>query len=165
MHQRMHAVKTLLFLSFANSIMANATTDAAAGRAQQEAVADCQLPTSSFESSDGTTTTFSQFPDPLCWDTLKMDDWMTNWNATTTVCNATTATAKSSCQCQFDEPWATCFMRLTFHGNKTASYGCSNLMRSDNCTQPLPGNVVQGPAEIFYGAYSVCQPSFNSDTD
>ena len=149
----MHAVKTLLLLYFANLIIANATTDAAR-RAQQPAVAACEDLTSS-TTSDGTTITTSSFPDSSCWDTLDMTNWMKRWNTTTVVCTATQS-LRPPCQCRIDEPWATCFMQLTYARNKTAHYVCTDLTKPEDCTMPTPGNVVPGPAEIFYGAYSVC---------
>ena len=152
----MHAVKTLFLLYLIKCITANATT--AAQLVHRKAVAACRNLTNS-TTDDGTTVTESQFPDPSCWDTLDMSDWMTNWNATTTTCTATES-GLATCQCQIDEPWATCFMRLTFATHRTASYACLDLTKPDDCTTPVPGNIVQGPAEIFYGAYSVCQPLF-----
>ena len=152
----MHVVKTLLFLYLTDCITANTTT--AARRARREAVVACRTLTSS-TSNDGTTTTTSQFPDPSCWDTLEMEDWMTNWNTSTTICTATQSVL-TPCQCRIDEPWATCFMRLTYEGSRTASYACTDLTKSENCTPPVPGIIVPGPAEIFYGAYSVGPPSF-----
>ena len=152
--KRMHAVKTLLFFHLANLITANATTQAAR-RAQQQAVAACEDLTSSTTSNDGTITTILSFPDASCWDTLDMTDWMKRWNATTVVCKAT-QNLSPPCQCRIDEPWATCFMQLTYARNKTAHYGCMDLTKPEDCTKPTTGNVVPGPVEIFYGAYSVC---------
>ena len=150
----MHAVETLLLFYLANLVIANATTEAAR-RAQQQAVAACEDLTSSTTTSDGTTTTISLFPDPSCWDTLDMTDWMKKWNATTVVCTASQS-LRTSCQCRIDEPWATCFMQLTYARNKTANYVCTDLAKPEDCTMPTPRNVMSGPAEIFYGAYSVC---------
>ena len=156
----MHARNSLFFLyTITQCIAANVARQAA----DPEAVALCRDLTSS-TTNDGTTTTLTQFPDPSCWDTLNMTDWLTNWNATTVVCTAAqqqqlqqNARSATPCQCRFEEPWATCFMRLTYAGNKTAHYdGCADLTKkSKNCTMPLPENIVAGPAEIFYGAYSV----------
>ena len=143
----MRGVTMISLLVLADRTIANSAT-VAAQRARQKAVAACENLTPPI-SDDGTTTTISTFPDPSCWDTLGMTDWMTNWNASTTVCQA-------------DEPWGTCFMRLTYEGNRTASYDCDDLTRPKNCTQPVSTNVVKGPAEIFYGAYSVGQTSLSS---
>ena len=158
----MHAAKTILFSYLISCVTANPITVAAL-RARQDAVAACQDLTSS-TSSDGTTVTTTQFPDSSCWDTLDMTDWMTKWNATTTVCTATQSPSTSSCQCRIDESWATCFMRLTYARNKTASYMCTDLAKPENCTAPTPENVVPGPPEIFYGAYSVSQSNFGFQT-
>ena len=148
----MHAVKSLSLFYLANLITANATTDAAP-RVQQRDVAACEDLTSS-TTSDGTTITTSSFPDSSCWDTLDMTDWMKRWNATTVVCTA--QKFRAPCQCRIDEPWATCFMQLTYAKNRTANYVCTDLAKPEDCTMPTPRNVVPGPAEIFYGAYSVC---------
>ena len=143
--RKMLAVTTLFLLYLIPCITANTTT--AAQRAQKEAVAACQNLTSS-TTGDGTTTTTLLFPNPSCWETLDMTDWMSNWNTTTTICTATQSVL-TPCQCRIDEPWATCFMRLTYEKNRTASYVCTNLTKPEDCTAPVPGIVVQGPAEIF----------------
>ena len=152
----MHATTILALLYLIKCITANTTT--AAQRAQREAVAACQNLTTSVI-NDGTTTTIQPFPNPSCWDTLAMTDWMTNWNTSTTICTATQSVL-TPCQCRIDEPWATCFMRLTYEKNRTASYVCTDLTKPEDCTEPEPGNVVPGPAEIFYGASSVGHPTF-----
>ena len=157
---RMHAVKPLLILYLTNCVTANATT--AAWRAHREAVAACRNLSSTTD--DGTTTTISQFPDPSCWDTLGMTDWMTYWNTSTTICTATQS-ALTPCQCQINEPWATCFIRLTYPGIRSACYACTDLAKPEGCTEPVPGIVVPGPVEIFYGAYSVSQPEFSSTNE
>ena len=154
----MYAVQTLVVLYLVNSIIANTTT--AAQRAQKNAIAACQNLSPS-TTNDGTTTTIIPFPDPSCWDTLKMADWMTGWNTSTTICTATQSVL-TPCQCRMNEPWATCFMRLTYENNPTANYVCTDLTEPENCTEPVPGNVVPGPVEIFYGAYGVGPSNFGS---
>ena len=148
----MLAVTTLILLYLIQRITANTTT--AAQRAQLKAIAACQNLTSS-TANDGTTTTTTLFPNPSCWDTLDMTSWMSNWNTSTTICTATQSVL-TPCQCRIDEPWATCFMRLTYERNRTASYVCTDLTAQQDCTKPVPSIVVPGPVEIFYGAYSVC---------
>ncbi|KAL8709766.1 MAG: hypothetical protein Q9220_005552 [cf. Caloplaca sp. 1 TL-2023] len=73
-----------------------------------------------------------------------MDDWLKGWNAST-VCNP-------------GEAWGNCFMRLTFEGTGSGGGGgdCTSIATGAGCA-PLPraGGVVQGPAEILYGAYAV----------
>ncbi|CAD6568065.1 MAG: hypothetical protein ASARMPRED_001400 [Alectoria sarmentosa] len=96
----MLAVTTLFLLYIIQCITANTTT--AAQRAQQEAIAACQNLTSS-TTGDGTTTTTLLFPNPSCWDSLGMTDWMSNWNTTTTICTATQSVL-TPCQCRIDEP-------------------------------------------------------------
>ena len=155
----MYPALSLSFLYLTYYTTANVAT-VVAQQAQQPAVAACRTLISPTV-NDGTTVTTSQFPDPSCWDTLNMTDWMTNWNATTTVCTATQS-VHTPCQCRMDEPWGVCFMRLTYAGNKTATYGCTDLTKPDNCTGPTPENVVSGGAEIFYGAFSVGQPNSGS---
>lgn len=150
-HPKMHAIRALLFLCLINRITANTAT---ARRAHREAIAACRNLTSSV-SNDGTTA-FSQFPNPSCWDTLDMTEWMTYWNTSTTICTATPR-VHTPCQCRIDEPWATCFMRLTYERNRMAGYVCTDLTKPKGCTVPVPAIVVPGPAEIFYGAYSVGQ--------
>ncbi len=93
-------------------------------------------------------------PDPACWEILRVDIWMSNWNVSTTRCSATQDLLQP-CQCMFEEAWATCFMRLTFEENRSADYYCTDVTMPKNCTEPLPGHIVQGPAEIYYGAYSI----------
>lgn len=147
----MLALTTLFLLYLVKCITANTTT--AAQRAQQEAIAACQNLTFS-STNDGTTTTTTLFPNPSCWDTLDMTTWMSNWNTSTTICTATQSVL-TPCQCRIDEPWATCFMRLTYERNRTASYVCTDLTMPQDCTEPVPGITVPGPAAIFYGAYSI----------
>lgn len=154
----MHAIKALLLLYLIDRTTANTTT---ARRAHREAVAACRNLTSSV--SDDGTTTFNQFPNPSCWDTLSMTKWMTYWNTSTTICTAKPK-VYTQCQCRIDEPWATCFMRLTYERNKTAGYVCTDLTKPRACTVPVPVNVAPGPAEIFYGAYSVGQHISTSET-
>ena len=154
----MHALKITFLLYLTKRITANTTT--AARRARQEAVAACRNLTSSIF-DDGTTTTFQPFPNPSCWDTLQMTDWMASWNTSTTICTPTQSVL-TPCQCRVNEPWSTCFMRLSYERNRTASYVCTDLTKPEDCTEPVPKIVVPGPAEIFYGAYSVGLPTFNT---
>ena len=151
----MLALKVVFLLYLTQCVTTNATTNAQRARRQKQAVAACQNLTFSVSDGETTTTTLS-FPDATCWGTLDMANWMTNWNASTTICTATQK-ALTPCQCRLDEPWATCFMRLTYEGNRTASYVCTDLTMPEDCTMPVPGNVVGGPVEIFYGAFSASQ--------
>lgn len=148
---RMRTLQVVFLLYFTTCVTTNATTERV--RAQKQAVAACQNLTSSVSDGENTTTTLS-FPNASCWSTLDMANWMTTWNASTTICTATQE-ALTLCQCRLDEPWATCFMRLTYEGNRTASYLCMDLTKPKDCTMPVPGNVVAGPVEIFYGAFSI----------
>lgn len=151
----MHSLTFSFLLYLAKCITANATT--AAQRAHQEAVAACQditYSTTNDGTTTNTTTTTLRYPDPSCWDTLDMTDWMSKWNTSTTICTATQSVL-TPCQCRIDEPWAICFMRLTYERNRTTSYVCTDLSTPQDCTEPVPGIVVSGPVQIFYGAYSV----------
>jgi len=78
--------------------------------------------------------------DPTCWNTLKMDTWMQNWNVSTAVCKPR-------------EDWGNCFMRLTLPNSPMVV--CTQISVPSNCPAPNPGTIVPGPAEIFYGAYSI----------
>ena len=94
------------------------------------------------------------FPNPACWDILNMTTWMTDWNATTTTCT-TLQDLLTPCQCFDGEPWVTCFMRLTFASSPSAGYQCTNLTLPNDCSEPNPRTIVAGPAEIFYGSFSI----------
>lgn len=155
----MLTLKVVFLLYFTKCVTTNAATDARRARAQKQAVAACQNLTSSV-SDDDTTTTTHFFPNASCWGTLDMADWMTSWNASTTICTATPSVS-TPCQCQLDEAWATCFMRLTYEGDRTAGYVCTDLTKPEDCTIPVPGNVVAGPVEIFYGAFSASQSNLD----
>ena len=124
---------------FVTICAANTTTQMQASR---KAINECRNP-------DATSV-----PDPTCWETLQMSAWMSNWNSSTSVCT-TTQDLPGSCQCIYEEDWATCFMRLTFGGNFSARYSCTNITTPQNCSQPFLDDIVQGPTEIFYGAYSI----------
>lgn len=78
--------------------------------------------------------------DPTCWNTLKMETWMQNWNVSTAVCTP-------------GEDWGNCFMRLTLPN--FAYVECTRISAFSTCPVPNPSNIVSGPAEIFYGAYSI----------
>jgi len=133
-------VACFLLYCLTHIVIANTTTR---DRATRAAITACRT----FHS------TTSQ-PDLECWERLRVDIWMSNWNVNTTRCGATQDLVEP-CQCMFEEAWATCFMRLTFEGNRSADYYCTDVTMPENCTEPLPGHVVQGPAEIYYGAYAI----------
>ena len=84
-------------------------------------------------------------PDPACWNALKMDDWLRQWIIGPQAC------------AQY-EPWGNCFMRLTNKG--VGGIDCMSTYSSEGCYHPVVGDIVQGPAEIWYGAWSIwCTPS------
>ena len=85
-------------------------------------------------------------PDPACWNILGMDRWVTEWNTSPQAC------------AQY-EPWGNCFMRLTNNGAPVID--CLKIRSVDACPLPVVGNITQGPAEIWYGAWSIyCKPFF-----
>jgi len=94
------------------------------------------------------------FPDPECWDILNMSKWMETWNTSTTICTSL-QDLLTPCQCFVGEVWMTCFMRLTFEGIRTADYQCTNISMLGSCSKPAPHAIVQGPAEIYYGSFSI----------
>ena len=74
-----------------------------------------------------------------CWDALDMTDWMFSWNRTTV--------------CELDEPWSTCFMRLS---SGIADQDCSTI-GSQSCKEPAiatPSGAIT-EAHVFYGAYNI----------
>lgn len=77
--------------------------------------------------------------DPTCWETLEMGAWMQTWNTSTKICKP-------------QEAWGDCFTRLTHPDSRGAT--CSSIDVA-SCPEPKLGQIVQGPAEIFYGAYAV----------
>ena len=46
-------------------------------------------------------------------------------------------------------------MRLTFKGIRTADYGYTNISMPGSYSEPAPFTIVQGPAEISYGSFSI----------
>ena len=83
-------------------------------------------------------------PDPSCWNTLNMDEWMQSWMDSPETHNA--------CDTRF-EPWGNCFMRLAKNG--ALGIDCLNIYETDGCPLPVLGQVVREPVEIWYGAWSV----------
>lgn len=69
-----------------------------------------------------------------------MDTWMQNWNASTVVCKP-------------GEDWGNCFMRLTLPNFPDVE--CTLISTFGACPAPNPSTIVPGPAEIFYGSYSI----------
>ncbi|KAL8757094.1 MAG: hypothetical protein Q9199_002456 [Rusavskia elegans] len=69
-----------------------------------------------------------------------MDKWITDWNTSPQAC------------AQY-EPWENCFMRLTNNG--APGVDCLTILSPDACPLPVVGNITQGPAEIWYGGWSI----------
>ncbi|KAL8823424.1 MAG: hypothetical protein Q9170_008359, partial [Blastenia crenularia] len=59
--------------------------------------------------------------DPSCWDTLRIKDYLTNWNKTTPACEVSRGDG-SDC-CTAEESWTTCYLRLA---HKAAGYECDS---------------------------------------
>lgn len=78
-------------------------------------------------------------PDPTCWNTLKMDDWVREWNVGPQAC------------AQY-EPWGNCFMRLSNNG--ASGIDCLTIYSTKGCYRPVVSDLV-GPAEVWYGAWSI----------
>ncbi len=138
----MHLLNVVYSLSFfALYSLANATTAKQQNKAQIAACRNLTAPQ-------------VPFPDPACWDILDMPTWMETWNTSTTTCTSL-QDLLTPCQCIVGEPWVTCFMRLTFEGSRSAVYRCTNLSLPGACSKPTPNTIVQGPAEIYYGSFSI----------
>ena len=56
-----------------------------------------------------------------CWTELGLSDYVVGWNQTTPTCRATGNDDGANC-CVSDEPWTTCFLRLSYG---TAGTDCS----------------------------------------
>lgn len=75
--------------------------------------------------------------DPLCWDTLKIGDYLTSWGKTTPKCADTGRTGVKCCTST--ESWSTCFLRLA---TGSPGYKC------DDMSPAFCGNTPQLSAEI-----------------
>ncbi|KAI4178689.1 MAG: hypothetical protein LQ346_007364 [Caloplaca aetnensis] len=60
--------------------------------------------------------------DPLCWDTLKIGDYLTSWGKTTPKCADTGRTGVKCCTST--ESWSTCFLRLA---TGSPGYKCDDM--------------------------------------
>ncbi|KAL8800662.1 MAG: hypothetical protein Q9182_005032 [Xanthomendoza sp. 2 TL-2023] len=68
-----------------------------------------------------------------------MEDWMKKWVA-------------GPQECAQYEPWGNCFMRLTNNGAN--GIDClTTYSGEEGCYAPKIGEIVKGPAEIWYGAW------------
>lgn len=128
----MHTIFSILLCAFLfvhHSIAAPATPTNDTTAAAAAAAASCRFisPTTAG-------------PDPACWNALNMTGWITEWNVSPQAC------------AQY-EPWGNCFMRLTHNG--AAGIDCLKIRSADACPLPVVGNITQGPAEIWYGAWSI----------
>ena len=104
-------------------------------------------------------------PSTLCWDQLDIADYLASWNKTTPICKATGAAQNdgSGC-CAPNEPWTTCFLRLSYG---SAGTDCTTI-NSQSCIlrqlspsldprdAPKAGYVVRNIAVIYnlFSAYS-----------
>ena len=71
-----------------------------------------------------------------CWNTLKLSQWLTDWNQTVKRCVAQEGGSGVDC-CATDEPWTTCFLRI---GGGISGSDCTQITNRD-CF--LPQNVNQ----------------------
>ncbi|KAL8692873.1 MAG: hypothetical protein Q9224_003873 [Gallowayella concinna] len=69
-----------------------------------------------------------------------MGDWIKKWVA-------------GPQECAQYEPWGNCFMRLTNNG--VGGIDCLTTYSVEGCYPPKVGEIVKGPAEIWYGAWSI----------
>lgn len=83
-------------------------------------------------------------PDPTCWNTLKMDEWIQSWMESPETRNA--------CDTRW-EPWGNCLMRLAKNGAK--GIDCLNIYETDGCPLPVFGQVVREPVELWYATWSI----------
>ena len=71
-------------------------------------------------------------PSPVCWDELDIAGYLAGWNKTTPICQEVgdaTENDGSGC-CAPNEPWTTCFLRLSYGA---AGTDCST-MNVQSCT-------------------------------
>lgn len=87
--------------------------------------------------------------DPSCWDALHMGEILKHW------------ASNPPAECDPAEPWATCFQKLT---QKTDDIDCTAgpqrkdprfLRLTSSCPAPIPGKILEGTPDIFYGAQAI----------
>ena len=72
--------------------------------------------------------------DTLCWNTLNIAPYLTNWKATTPTCTDAESSAGQTLDCCVaSEPWSTCFLRLATR--QSNAYDCTQLA-STTCSFP-----------------------------
>ncbi|KAL8662970.1 MAG: hypothetical protein Q9202_004293 [Teloschistes flavicans] len=71
---------------------------------------------------------------PTCWTSLKVADYLNNWNKTTHICGSRDTNGVGCCV--EEEPWTTCFIRLS---TGYAGDSCDNL--GGNYCQNVPKNL------------------------
>lgn len=95
---------------------------------------------------------------PSCWNELNMNSWMRNWLAST----SSNATGTGTAQCQPQELWSTCFLRLSlgFTGRNCSTIDTNG--ENSTCVMPTLGDPPHDP-RMFYGVWNIYgkSPSFN----
>ena len=95
--------------------------------------------------------------DARCWDELDISDYLTGWNRTTPTCQAAgdADDDRADC-CHPEEPWTTCFLRLSYGNGGTQCVtinpqACElNAMNLGKNIAPMAGYVVRNIVEINY---------------
>lgn len=83
---------------------------------------------------------------PTCWDVLKMDAYLLEWNVTTRTCHK-------------DELWPNCFMReagvlTTENESASEDLGCAQV-GPNTCPAPSQEQLAAMSPQVAYGAYSI----------
>ena len=78
--------------------------------------------------------------DPVCWDTLRISDYLTSWQRSTPDCAVTGGSGSDCCGYtrEIPETWSSCYLRLAIGG---AGYNCDTSTRAAFCNiSPLRAN-------------------------
>ena len=93
-------------------------------------------------------------PDPRCWDKLDISGYLTGWDRNTPTCQATGDADDNRAECCHpQEPWTTCFLRLSY-GNGGAQcvtiYPQACVLNALSLGAPIAGYVVRNIVEINF---------------
>lgn len=102
---------------------------------------------------------------PSCWDTLKVADYLNEWNKTTRICGESDTNGVGCCV--KEEPWTTCFIRLStgYAGDScTSLWGnyCKNVPRE---LDPDLAPAAQAPARYVLNAMYAIHSLFSNYDD